>query len=218
VSTLCEAIEVVTDISYRRHPRNPTPVLGCAELVPVPLKLHRLMLGVLFLVEPEGMELFDSSQFSHDVLSSFRSTLTTMLDEHVDKTRLEELRRAHRTGSGMMPKGDRCLYTQLRHAQSANDNVWTREHPHMYACKTCVNTQRLCMSVVQDEILALPLHPLLRTGASNQGAADDDLVDGSVDQDDDFDVRPTDLGYWIPTKNNSTRAVPYNRLDIWTAS
>jgi hypothetical protein len=74
------------------------------------------------------------------------------------------------------------------------------------------------MSVVQDEILALPLHPLLRTGTSNQGTADGDLVDGSVDQDDDIDVRPTDLGYWIPAKINLTRAVPYNRLDIWTAS
>jgi hypothetical protein len=74
------------------------------------------------------------------------------------------------------------------------------------------------MSIVQDETLALPLHPLLRTGASDQGAADDDLMDDSVDHDLDIDVRPTDLGYWIPAKSSWTRKAPYNKLDIWTAS
>jgi hypothetical protein len=96
-------------------------------------------------------------------------------------------------------------------------SVWTKEHPQFYACRNCVNTQRLCMGILQGRILVLPLRPLLRASESDLEAADEISMNGSID-DGDAAVRPTELGYWIPAKRNLTRAVPYRKLDIWTAN
>jgi hypothetical protein len=170
----------------------------------------------MFLIEPEGEKLVDGSTFSHAIVSALRSAVTTKLDDHTDKTRLEAICRALRAGIAIGFTEVKCLYARLRHRTGGESSVWTKEHPQLYACRSCVNTQRLCMGIVQGMILVLPLHPLLRASDSDPEAADEGWMDGSIVDDGDAGVRPTEMGYWISAKRHLTRLIPYNKLDIWT--
>lgn len=53
--------------------------------------------------------------------------------------------------------------------KDSTSTVWTKEHPRFYACRSCVNTQRLCRIAVGSLIFVLPLHPALRDLTLMQG-------------------------------------------------
>lgn len=157
------------------------------------------------------------AQSSLAIISTFRTILAEMLTDHVDGMRLRTIRQATSTASTMVATDNRCLYMYLRYGNCGNKSTWTREHRRLYACKTCVNKQRLCMIDSQDQIIVLPLHPLLRAGNSDPEVADE-MLDHSLPDMVDADVRPTELGYWVASQSNSTIRSPYNRADIWAVS
>lgn len=157
-------------------------------------KLHPMLPSVLFIIDPESKAIADGSDFPLSMLSSVRSILTkTVADGSVSADKLAQLRNASSTSFSIK---SRCLYRYLNR-DDRRSCVWTREHAQCYACRTCVNKQRLCMSLKEGQTYVLPLHPLLRIRS-----------DGS-------ETRSTELEYWVAAKGMSTAKPPYN-VDIWS--
>jgi hypothetical protein len=121
------------------------------------ISLHPMLPSVLFMVDPESSKTSDGSDFPLKLLSSLRSIVKDiMADEMIDETKLARVQQMPGSIKG------RCLhrYLQKSHA-SQNKCVWTKKHEQSYACRTCVNKQRVCMSLKDGQTLVLPLHPVL---------------------------------------------------------
>lgn len=92
-----------------------------------------------------------------------------MTDKTIDKDRLEHLRFVASNPGLYIPTTEgRCLFKWL---QKQTKSVWTKEKPGSYACKSCVNTHRLCMSIAQRQVYVLPLHPHLRVPSGGEQAS-----------------------------------------------
>jgi hypothetical protein len=169
----------------------------------LPIKLYVLMPGVLFLLEPTGNRVSDGSDFPPTLPSTFRVVFTAMLVKHRNKTHLEALRRASSRASFALSMEERCLYTFLRKGKSGGSSptLWTRYHAGRYACKTCINMQRLCMIIRYNKIFVLPMHSLLGQGNTNGGTADEEMPQDENADVVDADVSPTKPGYWVLPKN-----------------
>ena len=176
-----------------------------------PVKLHSSLPSVLFVIDPETSVLSDDSDFSLSLLSSLRSTLAeSMAEERIAAKRLETL-----LINNPFTTKEKCLFRYLeKSAESGRKTVWTREHEHFYACKACVNKQRLCMTVSQGQLLVLPLHPLFRAASNEPSPLD---WKWSEDTNSNKRVRPGELQYWIAAKGSVTRHLPHGH-DVWSGS
>lgn len=196
-------------------PYNPILESSCAGLAPI--KLHGLMPSVFFLIEPDGSKVSDSSEFPLKMISVFRSIFKKMVDVATDKEGLETLREAFSTASALESTSKACLYLHHRRGKAHHNSIWTKEHPRSYACRACVNKQRLCMSIVENKVFVLPLHPLLRAGRNDSDRADTEMMDDSILDVVDADVCSTEVGYWVAAKARLTHHAPFNtaHADIW---
>jgi hypothetical protein len=180
------SVRSTPDASERGQEVERASALDTAELDSV--KLHPMLPSVLFIADPENNKTSDGLDFPLKLISALRSILKdTLSAETIDATKLAKVR--NMTGS---IKG-RCLYRYLKIPDDRKRCVWTKEHEQQYACRTCVNMQRLCMRITGGQILVLPLHPLLKT----------------------FVTLPTELEYWVAARGMSTMKAPYN-VDIWS--
>jgi len=180
------SVRSTPDVPERGQEVEGTSALDTAEFDSV--KLHPMLPSVLFIVDPENNKTSDGLDFPLKLISSLRSILKdTLSAETIDATKLAKVR--NMTGS---IKG-RCLYRYLKTPDDRKRCVWTKEHEQQYACRTCVNMQRLCMRITAGQILVLPLHPLLKT----------------------FVTLPTELEYWAAARSMSTMKAPSN-VDIWS--
>jgi hypothetical protein len=176
-----------------------------------PVILHPTLPKLLFVLNPVENVLSDGSEFPLSMLSSLRSMLAEMLDdEDVDTGRIARLNNV--AGNAFTTK-EKCLYRYLQKSFLGEaKTVWTKEHRHLYACRTRVNMRRLCITIDKGQLLVLPLHPLLRT------LRGDDRFSGkqmsNTDKADPY-VLPTELHYWIATRAWLTWHAPYN-ADIWS--
>lgn len=154
-----------------------------------PVNLHPLLPSMMFMVDPETNKTSGGSEFPLKLISSLGSNLKDLMaDEMIDTTKLAKLQKM--TGS---IKG-RCLHRYLQKSRTChNKSIWTKEHEQFYACRTCVNKQRVCMSLTDGQVLVLPLHPVLKALSRGDGIA----------------PLPSELQYWISAK----RAPHY--IDIW---
>lgn len=176
-----------------------------------PFKLHPSLPSILFVVDPETSKLSDDSDFSLNLLSSLRAILAdSMAEEKIAAKRLEVL-----LDSNPFTANEKCLFRYLeKSAESGRKTVWTKEHEHFYACKACVNKQRLCMTVSQGQMLVLPLHPLFRATSNEPSPLNWKWSEGA---DSNGKIRPGELQYWIAAKSSVTRHLPHGH-DVWSGS
>jgi hypothetical protein len=161
-----------------------------------PITLHPMLPKLSFVIDPVREKLSDGFEFPLSMLSSLRSILAKMVaGDSVSANKLAQLRNA---SSIALSVKRRCLFRYLKKSDDRRRCVWTKEHERFYACRTCVNKQRLCMRTTEGQILVLPLHPLFRTIGRHDGS----------------DTLPTELEYWIAARGISTAKAPYN-ADIW---
>lgn len=177
------------------------------------LKLHPALPGVLFVIEPATSKLSDDSEFPLSLLSSLRSiTAQNMADERIVAKRFDNLQSNNSTGNPFTAK-DKCHFRYLEnHAQSGRETVWTKEHQHFYACKACVNKQRLCISIEQGQAIALPLHPVFRVAPTDHGPVNKEALGAANNL--NGKVRPDELHYWIAATAMATKHLPHN-IDFW---
>ena len=176
-----------------------------------PVKLHPTLPRVLFVVDPEKSKLADDSEFPLNLISTLRLLLiAAMGNGNIDTTRLRSLRSV---SDNAFTRKDKCLYRYLESSSShQTKSVWTRDHRHFYACRTCVNKRRLCMSISQGQALVLPLHPLFRIANGHDGALNGE---GSDMGKSGSEVNSTELQYWVAARGMLTKHAPYN-ADVWS--
>jgi len=106
--------------------------------------------------------LSDGSEYPLSMISSLRSLLKDSLaDSGIGSDKLAKLQSVRAKGLSTEAK---CLHRYLQKSRnSQNKSVWVKDHEHSYACRACVNKQRLCISITQGQMLVLPLRPLFRT-------------------------------------------------------
>ena len=195
-----------------------------------PVTLHPMLPKLLFVLEPVRNKLSDGSEFPLSMISSFRSILAEMVgDEDVDTRRIARLNSV--AGNAFTTK-DKCLYRHLQKSSLSGGakTVWTKEHRYLYACRTCVNKQRLCITITKGQLLVLPLHPLFRKFSGSDRLSDEPLhpllrpprIENrrSDEQIPDTnkpnqDALPTELQYWVVARPWLTRFAPYN-AEIWS--
>lgn len=215
------------NVITRRHDTTHFDNLS-AELDPV--ILHPMLPKLLFVLNPVVNVLSDGSEFPLSMLSSFRSILAEMLDdEDVDTGQIARLNNV--AGNAFTTK-EKCLYRYLQKSilSGGAKTVWTKEHRCLYACRTCVNKQRLCITIVKGQLLVLPLHPLFRTFRGDDRLSDEPLrpllgnIRGDYRLSDEQmsstgkatpDAIPTELQYWVVARAWLARSAPYN-ADIWS--
>jgi hypothetical protein len=147
-----------------------------------PITLHPMLPKLSFVIDPVREKLSDGFEFPLSMLSSLRSILAKMVaGDSVSANKLAQLRNA---SSIALSVKRRCLFRYLKKSDDRRRCVWTKEHERFYACRTCVNKQRLCMRTTEGQILVLPLHPLFRTIGRHDGS----------------DTLPTELEYWIAAR------------------
>lgn len=176
-----------------------------------PVELHHRLPRVQFLVDPENNSISDGSDFPAGLISRLKKILSINFDEDDEyvQSRLSRLNESpNRTSIASLR---RCLFGWVNNLMGS---VWTKDFPRLYACRSCVNMQRLCMIVVQERIILLPLHPLLRVKAVvDQGQGDRGHL-GSTPRVEATSVPSTDLGYWFAGRTRLTTHPPYD-AQIW---
>ena len=176
-----------------------------------PIKLHSKLPGVLFIVDPQRKKISDGSEFPLLLIKEFREYLAEMMsDGSIDAERLAQLQDMSDTAFTVK---DRCLYRHLQQSGfSRKKTVWTKHHKHSYACRTCVNKQRLCISLAQGQMLVLPLHPLLRTFGRSHENLNREV---SAVNKPSTEPHPNELQYWVAPNGSLTQRTPYD-VDIWS--
>lgn len=150
-------------------------------------------------------------------------------DEDVDSGRIA---RVNSVASNPFTTREKCLYRHLQKStlSAGAKTVWTKEHRYLYACRTCTNKQRLCVTIAKGQLLVLPIHPLFRTFRGSDRLSDEPLhpllrpprVDDRRSNEQmsgtdkpNPDALPTELQYWVVARPWLTRFAPYN-ADIWS--
>lgn len=176
-----------------------------------PVELHACLPRVLFLIDPENNSISDGSDFTAGLTSRFKKIFSIIIDEDDEYVQSRLVRLNESPNRTSISSLRRCLFGWLNNLMGS---VWTKEYPRLYACRSCVNMQRLCMIVVQGRIVILPLHPLLRVRAiGDQGSGDKGHL-GNTYRVDATSVPSIDLGYWFAGRPRLTTHPPYD-AQIW---
>lgn len=177
-----------------------------------PTTLHSMLPKLLFVLNPVGNVLSDGSEFPLSMISSLRSILAETLDDEYVEAR--QIRRLNIVARNPFTTQQKCLYRHLQTLTSGvgGKSVWTKQHQHLYACRTCVNKRRLCITIARGQLLMLPLHPLFRIVSR-----DDKVLSGDTSSscNSGTEVLPTELQYWVVARDMLTKYAPYN-ADIWS--
>lgn len=100
--------------------------------------------------DPNGLfAVKDASEMPQKLLVVFQRNVVNSFNG-VDQKSIDKVASMENTTS--------CVHMTMRTQGSSR---WVKQHPQSFACKTCVNMQRLCVVKLDQKFYALPIHPAL---------------------------------------------------------